>query len=195
MLTTVNSDPISYIIAKSSADKKGNFTVTPVSWKKAPIYTKLIKFKSTTSRALMVVPQSLPTGYQMEWHPSWTEVFDHICDPTKIKSASFIRLNSIQEDYELLIEMLNLDRADNPIYDFRKDYLKYRSEIDESWYELKHNITNSIDRLFISCYQISEINNTAPSTNEALKKMFPELSSDAINSIADKLVEYTTSNN
>lgn len=191
----VSNYAIPYIIAKSCADKKDNFTITSVCWQEAPMSTKIIYFKSITSKTVVVLPPSLPLGYQMEWHPTWTELFEHICDRAKIESASFVGLDSIQQDYELLIETLNLDRIDNPIYDFRKDYLEYRSEIDESWYELRNNISDGIGSLFINCWQASEINNIAPPINEALQKMFPQLSHNAISLMASELTKHTTLQN
>jgi hypothetical protein len=185
---------VSYGIAKKQKNKNGKiYYIDWVTWEDAPEDRRLINFK-TIEPTEVVIPPTLPKGYQMNWHYSWEEIFDRIYNKERDKAASFDRLDLIVADYELMIKAIGNPDMDNPIWSDREDYRNYLCEFDNSWEDLKLNLSNSIQELFQEACPHFENNNRkmSPSLKEALLQMFPEIEASALNSIGDRLGKYIT---
>lgn len=188
---------ISYSIASKRPPKQGRvIPITWVTWEGAPIEMRRVSFESIGSFDI-ALPIVLPEGYRMVNHESWNEAMKLICREEEIQSLNFQQLDEIVCDWKRLEDLTNGSFGDMWIYEERKDYLCWDIAFEDSWADLLEQVMSGIEQLLKDSIPHKEpgtaqsdgIGNRkmAPTLEDAIAKMFPELSLQSIKVISGKV--------
>lgn len=186
-------DPIPYPVAMNRPPKLAPRFITPVTWVDAPIVEKSIEFRTIGSFKLVLPPSPLPSGYQLELHPTWIEAAQKIYDPDapeRIKALTFDQLDDMRRDWSTLEKTIERNLEWFNWWEFRPDYDDYDWAIEDTWKNLSDEITRKFKALFVQANPHLEpwgltddgIGNRqmAPTLKEALIRMFGESCADVI---------------
>lgn len=133
-----------YSQAITQENKQGNYIIsTLVCWDKAAEQQlQLISFKTIPSRKILI-PGTLPLGYEMIKHPSWLEIENELTNPYKIKEATFEEIDRLREDLYIYTKKIN-KRFDFEID--QNDYWDYLESIEATWEPLDMKV-KGLDRI------------------------------------------------
>lgn len=129
----------------------------------------------------ILLPPKLPFGYQMQWNPSWDNLFSSLYDPIN-NDYTYEQLDTIQRD-ALKLEKLGIETFDGVIdYESHPGYTEWCCEFEDSWGELRQQLKELYEEVTPEAkhhtnHYYEQIRVKAPSLKQVLQTMLTKLES------------------